>query len=260
MDKGKGQILVANDEGFIEMKQKKLGGNFRGNKPFKSISVKQKTQYRPKVKQSNAGTCNSSKMAPPVGMNKASTSGYNKNSLSNNGNGFSISNSFEAFDVEVMKTSQEALQSPRHVLKGSRRTKAQRAYGALKRGADQDAGFMNMSHIKLKVVILSVSSMNEPKSRVFPPNSIQTGIKVTTTRMQEEGKCFVPLVERINVLEKHILEGKLVLVDDNGKPLEKVDYLDNSGSNDEVEPVENETAIFLASKGVGYGLKSLWEQ
>ncbi|GJS45987.1 hypothetical protein Tco_0596108 [Tanacetum coccineum] len=36
------------------------------------------------------------------------------------------------------------------VLKGSRRTKAQRAYGALRRGADQGAGFMNMSRIKLK--------------------------------------------------------------------------------------------------------------
>ncbi|GJR84223.1 retrovirus-related pol polyprotein from transposon TNT 1-94 [Tanacetum coccineum] len=36
------------------------------------------------------------------------------------------------------------------VLKGSRRTKAQRAYGALRRGADQGAGFMNMSRNKLK--------------------------------------------------------------------------------------------------------------
>ncbi|GJS04809.1 hypothetical protein Tco_0321317 [Tanacetum coccineum] len=36
------------------------------------------------------------------------------------------------------------------VFKGSRRTKAQRAYGALRRGADQGTGFMNMSRIKLK--------------------------------------------------------------------------------------------------------------
>ncbi|GJS64036.1 hypothetical protein Tco_0678600 [Tanacetum coccineum] len=38
------------------------------------------------------------------------------------------------------------------VLKGSRRTNVQKAYGALRRGADQGAGFMNMSRIKLKVV------------------------------------------------------------------------------------------------------------
>ncbi|GKB30979.1 zinc knuckle CX2CX4HX4C containing protein [Tanacetum coccineum] len=39
-------------------------------------------------------------------------------------------------------------------------------------------------------------------------------------------------VDKINVLEKHILEGKLVLVDDDGKPLEKVEYLVNLGSDD----------------------------
>ena len=33
-----------------------------------------------------------------------------------------------------------------NVLRGSRGTKAQRAYGALRRGADQGAGFMNMRH------------------------------------------------------------------------------------------------------------------
>ncbi|GKC69780.1 wall-associated receptor kinase 2-like protein, partial [Tanacetum coccineum] len=55
-------------------------------------------------------------------------------------------------------------------------------------------------------------------------------------------------------------EGKLVLVDDDEKPREKLDYPDNSNSDDEVEPVQNETACFLPSKGVGYGPKSLWEQ
>ncbi|GKB78301.1 hypothetical protein Tco_0945196 [Tanacetum coccineum] len=54
-----------------------------------------------------------------------------------------------------------------------------------------------------------------------------------------------------------IMECKLVLVDDDEKPLEKVDYPVNSNSDDEVEPIENETVNFLASKGVRYGLKSL---
>nr|GEV29793.1 MAK10-like protein [Tanacetum cinerariifolium] len=39
---------------------------------------------------------------------------------------------------------------PAIVLKGSRCTKVQRAYGAFRRGADQGGGFMNMSRIKLK--------------------------------------------------------------------------------------------------------------
>ncbi|GJV01667.1 hypothetical protein Tco_1335236 [Tanacetum coccineum] len=38
------------------------------------------------------------------------------------------------------------------------------------------------------------------------------------------------------------------------------DYPDNSDSDDEVEHVENETASFLASKGVGCGPKNPWEQ
>nr|GEX44423.1 hypothetical protein [Tanacetum cinerariifolium] len=45
--------------------------------------------------------------------------------------------------------------------------------------------------------------------------------------------------DKINVLEKQILDGKLVLVDDEGKPLEKIDYPNNLGSDDELEPVEN---------------------
>ncbi|GJY77880.1 hypothetical protein Tco_0483681 [Tanacetum coccineum] len=88
------------------------------------------------------------------------------------------------------------------------------------------------------------------------------GSKATTSSTQEEGKSSTLLVERINVFEKHILKGKLVLVDDIGKPLERVDYPDNLGSDDEVEPVDNETASYLTSKlmGVGYGLNSLLEQ
>ncbi|GJR84548.1 ESKIMO 1-like protein [Tanacetum coccineum] len=138
MDKGKGQTSGADDDDFIKVKKKKSSGNNGSTKNFKSVSVKPKTQYRPKAKQSTEGTSNSPKT---TGTNTASTSRYNKESPSNK--------------------------------------------------------------------------------------------------------------------EKRIMEGKLALVDDDGKPLEKVDYLVNSNSGDEVEPVENETANFLASKRVGYGPKSL---
>nr|GEU86503.1 hypothetical protein [Tanacetum cinerariifolium] len=65
--------------------------------------------------------------------------------------------------------------------------------------------------------------------------------------------------DKINVVEKQILEGKIMFVVDDGKPLEKVDCPDNSGSNDQVE---NKMASFLVSKpmGVRYGLKILLEQ
>ncbi|GKD19345.1 hypothetical protein Tco_1208503, partial [Tanacetum coccineum] len=62
-----------------------------------------------------------------------------------------------------------------------------------------------------------------------------------------------PIVEKIDKLESLIIDGKLTLMDDEGKPLEKVEYLGDHDSEDEVEPVDNEMESFLASKGVGYG-------
>ncbi|GJX65322.1 hypothetical protein Tco_0299665 [Tanacetum coccineum] len=149
----------------------KSGGKNGSTKNF-MVSVKPNTQYRPKAKQSIEGTSNSPKTTPFVGTNKASTSGYNKNSPSNKGS------------------------------------------------------------------------------------------KATTSGTQEEGQSFTPIVNKISVLKKQILDGKLMFVNDDRKPLEKVDYMDNLGSNDEVEPVKNEMTCFLASKpmGVGYGPKSLLEQ
>ncbi|GJU05200.1 hypothetical protein Tco_1121630 [Tanacetum coccineum] len=69
-----------------------------------------------------------------------------------------------------------------------------------------------------------------------------------------------PIVEKIDKLESLIIDGKLTLMDDEGKPLEKVEYSGDHDSEDEVEPVDNEMESFLASKGVGYGTNNLLEQ
>ncbi|GJZ98041.1 putative ribonuclease H-like domain-containing protein [Tanacetum coccineum] len=73
--------IGADDEGFIKVEQNKSGGNNCGTKNF-TVSVKSKTQYRPKEKQSSEGTI-PPKTTPFVGTSKASTSGYNKESSSN---------------------------------------------------------------------------------------------------------------------------------------------------------------------------------
>ncbi|GJW05405.1 hypothetical protein Tco_1564261 [Tanacetum coccineum] len=86
---------------------------------------------------------------------------------------------------------------------------------------------------------------------------VATVSKATTFGTQESSTL---IVDKFNVLEKQILESKLVFVDDDEKPLEKVDYSGNTGSEDEAEPVDNETTSYLALKEVGYGPKSLWEQ
>ncbi|GJV65749.1 hypothetical protein Tco_1476577, partial [Tanacetum coccineum] len=75
-----------------------------------------------------------------------------------------------------------------------------------------------------------------------------------------------PIVEKINKIEQQIHEGKFMFVDDDGKPLYKVDSIGIADSDSEVEEVFNETEGYLAStslksgNGSGYGTNSLLEQ
>ncbi|GKA29934.1 reverse transcriptase domain-containing protein [Tanacetum coccineum] len=68
-----------------------------------------------------------------------------------------------------------------------------------------------------------------------------------------------PIVDKIRKLEKLIIKGKVTLVDDDGKPLKKVDYAGDHDSVDEVESVDNDMARSMASERVGFGTKSLLE-
>nr|GEW64983.1 hypothetical protein [Tanacetum cinerariifolium] len=61
----------------------------------------------------------------------------------------------------------------------------------------------------------------------------------------------------IDKIEKLIIDVKVTLLDDEGKPL--VDYSGDYDSEDEVASVDNEMASFLAKKD-GYGTQSLLEQ
>ncbi|GKB53732.1 hypothetical protein Tco_0904485 [Tanacetum coccineum] len=55
---------------------------------------------------------------------------------------------------------------------------------------------------------------------------VDSGYKAFTSGVQEEGQNFT--------------HGKCELVDDDGKPLENIDYSGDNDGEDEVEPVENE--------------------
>nr|GEW95623.1 hypothetical protein [Tanacetum cinerariifolium] len=68
------------------------------------------------------------------------------------------------------------------------------------------------------------------------------------------------IVEKIDKLEKLIIDGKINLMDNEGKPLKNVDYSGDHDIKDEVAPVDNEMISFLASERVGYGNNSLLEQ
>ncbi|GJV90077.1 retrotransposon protein, putative, unclassified [Tanacetum coccineum] len=69
-----------------------------------------------------------------------------------------------------------------------------------------------------------------------------------------------PIADKIDKFEKLTIDGKVSLVDDEGKPLKKVDYPDDHDSEDEVESVDNEMTRFMASKRVGFGTNSWLEQ
>ncbi|GKA11564.1 hypothetical protein Tco_0691110 [Tanacetum coccineum] len=76
-----------------------------------------------------------------------------------------------------------------------------------------------------------------------------------------DSEVYEAFNEKFYGLERLIIDGKLTLVDDEGKPIEKVDYSGDHDSEDEVEPVDNEMAYFLVLNlsRVGYGTNSLLE-
>nr|GEW83971.1 hypothetical protein [Tanacetum cinerariifolium] len=83
---------------------------------------------------------------------------------------------------------------------------------------------------------------------------VESVSKAFTSGMHVEGQNFTLVIDKINRIEKHLIEGKCVLVDD-GKHLEMANYLGYHSSDDEVEYVNNDMARFLASNPaeVGYG-------
>ncbi|GKB31171.1 retrotransposon protein, putative, unclassified [Tanacetum coccineum] len=62
-----------------------------------------------------------------------------------------------------------------------------------------------------------------------------------------------PIVKKIDKLENLIIDEKITLVDDEGKPLKKADYPNDHDSEDEGASVDNEITSFLASERVGFG-------
>nr|GEU40490.1 hypothetical protein [Tanacetum cinerariifolium] len=67
------------------------------------------------------------------------------------------------------------------------------------------------------------------------------------------------VIEKINNIKKLVIDGKVTLVDYEGKPLEKIVYSRDYDSDDEVASDDNEMVSFLAKKG-GYGTQSFLKQ
>ncbi|GKD15346.1 putative reverse transcriptase domain-containing protein [Tanacetum coccineum] len=67
------------------------------------------------------------------------------------------------------------------------------------------------------------------------------------------------IAERIDKLERHILDGKLMFVDDDEKPIYKVDSTVNADSDSEVKEVYNKTIGFVASTSLKSGSESRYD-
>nr|GFA66964.1 hypothetical protein [Tanacetum cinerariifolium] len=75
------------------------------------------------------------------------------------------------------------------------------------------------THYRPKAKQSTEKTSNSPKATPF---EVSTRNKATTSGMQEEGQRPTPLVKMTNVFEKHIIESKLVLVDDARSSLKRL--------------------------------------
>ncbi|GJZ22325.1 hypothetical protein Tco_0559364 [Tanacetum coccineum] len=65
-----------------------------------------------------------------------------------------------------------------------------------------------------------------------------------------------PVMEKIGKLEQLIIDGKGTLVDDDGKPLKRVDFPVDHDSDDEVYSVDNDMARSMVTETIGFGTQS----
>ncbi|GJY79355.1 hypothetical protein Tco_0485156 [Tanacetum coccineum] len=78
--------------------------------------------------------------------------------------------------------------------------------------------------------------------------------------METSSTSITHIVDKIRKPENLIIDGKVALVDDEGKPWKRVDHLGDHDIKDKVESVDNDMARFLVSERVGFGTNSWMEQ
>ncbi|GJY20408.1 gag-pol polyprotein [Tanacetum coccineum] len=98
------------------------------------------------------------------------------------------------------------------------------------------------------------------KNNVNTSGNKKKDMEPTIENVESSSTSTTPIVEKIDKIERLIIDGNVTLVNDEGKPLAHVDSSGDHDSEDEVASVDNEMVNFLASKKVGYGTNSLLEQ
>ncbi|GKB25152.1 hypothetical protein Tco_0864553, partial [Tanacetum coccineum] len=151
-----------------------------------------------------------------------------------------------------------------------------------KKSDGNNGGTKNFKRVSVKPKTIYCPKVNQSTDKVSPittpfagsnsfkvlnfdnpgTEKVDSGNKASMSGVQEEGQSCTPLVEKINMFEHQLLEGKYVLVDDEGKHLEKFDYTGDHDSEDEVKSVDDKMASYSLQNqsGVGFGTNSLLEQ
>nr|GEW68849.1 hypothetical protein [Tanacetum cinerariifolium] len=84
-------------------------------------------------------------------------------------------------------------------------------------------------------------------------------VKPTKKNLKSSSTSTTSIVDKNGMFKKVIIDEKVTLVNDEGEPMTKVDYLSDHDSEDEVGLADNDMARFMASKKVGFGSNSWLE-
>ncbi|GJZ93046.1 hypothetical protein Tco_0665111 [Tanacetum coccineum] len=117
--------------------------------------------------------------------------------------------------------------------------------------------------------IIEVSNSNTFEVLNSVDNDVELGtnggtINLVNNGATSSGSSFInsttPIIEKIGKFEELLTSGKVILMNEAGNPLKKVEYSGDYDSEDEVASVENDMARSMASERVGFDTQSLLKQ
>ncbi|GJZ17046.1 retrotransposon protein, putative, ty1-copia subclass [Tanacetum coccineum] len=108
----------------------------------------------------------------------------------------------------------------------------------------------------------TANTSGNKKNGVEPTKDVSNSnpFDVVNAVENDEDTNTTPIADKIEKLEKLIIDEKVTLVDDDGKHLKKVDYPGDHDSEDEFESFYNDMSRSMTSESVGFCTKSLLEQ
>ncbi|GJS25033.1 hypothetical protein Tco_0453665 [Tanacetum coccineum] len=137
-----------------------------------------------------------------------------------------VKNSWSKFGLNIVSNAVKNLKNPRQAARGVQ--------------VGPKVGYRPVSNRN------NASTGGKKKQAVSVRKGPDSGVSPSNHRVFNVSSCSTsttPIVERIDKLERQIIEGKLTLVDDDGKPLPKVVSTKSTDSDCEVEDVVDDYAV-----------------